>query len=103
MINIHFRMSGKYITVHEVYNFRLHRGFPIKNAGICGIVKSLYGPTSLDPNDQNKNWRINVELIDSNSVHYQIYLRFWFSSNDIIKFPLLCQERLSYLHGPSTL
>ena len=49
-----FRMQGKYMTVHEAYNFKLHRGFPIKNAGICGIVKSLYGPTSMDPTDRTK-------------------------------------------------
>ena len=93
--NIHFRMQGKYITVHDAYNFKIHRGFPIKNARICGIVKCLYGPTSLDPNDPNKNWRINVELIDSKSIHEEIFLRFWISSNDIYKFPLICQERLS--------
>ena len=91
-----FRMQGKYITVHEAYNFKTHRGFAIKNAGLCGIVKSLYGPTSLDPNDPNKNWRINVELIDPRSIHEEIFLRFWISSNDILKFPLICQERLSY-------
>ena len=94
---MYLRMQGKYMTVHEAYNFRTHRGFSIKNVGICGIVKSLYGPTSLDPNDSSKSWRINLELIDAKSIHEELYLRFWLSSNDILRFPLLCQERLSYV------
>ena len=93
---MYLRMQGKYMTVHEAYNFRTYREFPIKNVGICGIVKSLYGPTSLDPNDSSKSWRINLELIDAKSIHEELYLRFWLSSNDILRFPLLCQERLSY-------
>lgn len=89
--NVHFRMQNKYITVHDAYQFHTHRGFAISNAGICGIVKSLYGPTSLDQSNPKKNWRINVELIDSKSIHEEIFLRFWCTSNDILNFPLMCQ------------
>ena len=89
-------MQGKYITVHEAYNFQTHRKFAPKNTGLCGIVKSLYGPTCFDPNDPTKNWRINIEVIDSRSIHEEIYLRFWLTSNDILKFPLICQGKLLF-------
>merc|ERR1712131_167546 len=53
----------------------------------------------MDPTDRTKSWRINVELIDSKSIHEEIYLRFWFSSSDIIKFPLLCQGDFIFVGG----